>query len=432
MRKLAKGREDYVCLFWSGRETSRNADSHFPFRATSDFLYLTGFSEPETMLLLIKKGSQLKTLIGVRPRDLSKNRGSEIWEGKRVGVEAAPKALGFDEAFDVHRSRDVIRAALDETSVLYWGFGEDTIWDENVVQLIGELNAHHRHGAVSIVAVKDPRMELQEMRKVKSPEEIKVMKESSDIASEAHIRAMESIRPGQHEYNIQAEVEAIFRKYGSHAPAYNTIAATGNNACTLHYSENRQKIGKSELFLLDAGAEYEGYASDITRTFPSNGKFTEAQAEVYSWVLRAQEAAIRAVKPGAAWNRPHQVAVRVISQGLKEMKILKGSVASIIKSARYREYFPHGTGHWIGMDVHDCGLYADAKGKPVRFRPGNVITIEPGLYFRSNDRSVPKKYRGIGVRIEDDVLVTRTGQEVLTASCPKKIREIEDLWAAHA
>lgn len=428
MSLFSKTSKNFVVLLWSGSEQRRNADSNFAFRATSDFLYLTGFSEPETMMLLVSSAGKQKSLIGVRPRDLSHNRGSEIWEGERVGVERAPKLLGFDEAFDVHDTQKLVSEHLKQAQNVYWSFGEFAEWDKHLLEIARKILDSSR-GPDHIKNWIEPRPYLADMRSRKSSEEIRIMRQSAKIASKAHIEAMKTVRVGGYEYQVQAETERVFLMEGASASSYTSIVAAGNNACTLHYRENRKRLEKDDLVLMDAGAEYEGYASDITRCFPASGKFTEAQAEIYSWVLKANKAAIKAVRPGASFKKPHETALRVVCEGLSKMKIIKKPASRIYSEKLFAPFMPHGTSHFLGLDVHDPGDTVDSKAKPTKLQVGNVITIEPGLYFRSDDRRVPKKYRGIGVRIEDDVAVTKSGSEVLSRDCPKEIKEIEQIAA---
>jgi Xaa-Pro aminopeptidase len=427
VKKLAKKEKNFIALFWSGCELTRNYDSNFPFRAHSDFLYLTGFAEPETMILLKYKNGRMTSTIGVRPRDLSTDRGSEIWEGERIGVKRAPKALGFHEAFDILKMNDLIKKWARDTSTVFWNMGEFPDWDRKLTEMLKDVSKKQESNLI-LEYIKESAPTLHEMRKVKAKDEISVMRTCAEIASQAHIRGMQSAHPGLYEYSVAAEIEREFKKRGAQDLAYSSIVAAGNNACTLHYHENRDKLKKGELLLVDAGAELHGYASDITRTYPISGKFTKAQAEVYSWVLKAQQKAIQAAKPGASFRKPHEVAAKVISEGLKAMKIIKGKSAQYIyKKELYKKYFPHGTSHWLGLDVHDRGTYLQ-KGKAspyVKLKAGNVITIEPGIYFRKNDTSVPTRYRGIGIRIEDDILITSKSNEVLSKHCPKTIKEIE-------
>lgn len=427
MKQLSEVHSEFICLFWSGSELIRNYDTHYPFRAHSNFLYLTGFSEPECMLILSSEKAKKISSLALRPRDLSPERGSEIWEGERVGVERAKQFIGVDHAVSIHELGDFLKEKLSSHENVFWEFGEYPEWDRKLIQISKSVR-NYRTGKGLIRNWSDPSQYLHLMRKRKSAEEIEVMRKSAEIAAKAHIRAMQFIKPGVREFEVAAETERVFAREGA-STAYQTISAAGNNACTLHYHANQKRVKKDEILLMDAGAEFQGYASDITRSFPASGKFTPAQAEVYSWVLKAQKAAIRAVKPGVPWNKPHEEAVKVISEGLRAMKILKAPLSKIIKEKLWARYMPHGTSHWLGLDVHDCGVYSDKDSKPVRLEAGNVITIEPGLYFREDDRRVPRKYRGIGIRIEDDVAVTRKGSDILSKTCPREIEDIEALRA---
>lgn len=428
MKEWQREEKSFLAVFWSGSELVRNHDNLYPFRAPSDFLYLTGFAEPESLLLLSCVNGKMKSYFGLRDRDLSPERGSEIWDGERLGVKRAPSHLGVDEAFDIHQSAKVIQKLLSQVGAVYWRFGHFHEWDEKLTRFTKELG-NQRKSSIFVTCLRDPSKVLHEHRKIKSAEEIEVMRRSAQIASAGHIRAMQSIRPNQHEFEVQAETEKEFRRLGARCPSYDSICATGNNACVLHYRNNDAKILSSDLMLMDAGAELSGYASDVTRCFPANGKFSEEQAEVYSWVLKAQKAAILAVRPGNHFRKPHEVALKILSEGLSKMKIIRKSGSEIYKRHLYQPYMPHGTSHWLGLDVHDCGTYYDDIGRPLPFKPGQVLTIEPGLYFRKDDKTVPKQYRGIGVRIEDDVLVTAKGRDVLSKDCPKEISEIEALRA---
>ena len=416
-----------MCFFWSGSELVRNHTAHFPFRAQSDFLYLTGFSEPETLLVIRAHKGKTETLLGLRPRDLSPNRGSEVWEGERLGVERAAKAMHLDDAFDIHHADKVLKSLVSETRAVFWSIGLFPHWDEKLIQMIGDLTRNQR-GVPFISSIHDVRIYLHEMRKVKSKEEIEIMRRSGNIATQGHLRAMAMCKPGLYEYQLGAEIEREFKRLGAEAPAYTSIVATGNNACTLHYTSNRDRLKNGELILIDAGAELFGYASDITRTFPVSGKFSPAQRDVYEVVLEAQKEAIRSARVGVSITKTHEVATRVLSQGLKDLGIIKRTSAqTIYKKGLYKAYMPHGTSHWLGLDVHDSGRYKrwNEPTQPSDLPAGAVITVEPGLYFRSDDKSVPSKYRGIGIRIEDDVHITRSGPDVLTSKCPKSVQEIE-------
>lgn len=427
-KRLSRDDSDFLALVWSGSEQRRNRYNSYAFRAASNFLYLTGFSEPEAMLLIRRSKGKLKTTLCLRPRDLSPHRGSEIWEGERLGVERAMKTLGVDEAVDIHKLDECLSDQLSGVSTVFWDLGEYPEWDQKIAERIklisyGRNKGKYPHRVIALSA------SLGEMRKKKSSEELEVMRHSAEIAAQGHIRAMQIIRPGMFEYEIQAETEKEFRKRGAFEPAYTSICATGANACTLHYHSNRQRIEKGDVFLMDAGAEYQGYASDITRSFPATGEFSKAQAEAYSWVLEAQKEAIRAVKPGVAWSKPHDTAVEVLSEGLRALKVLKESKKTILEKSLWRRYMPHGTSHWIGMDVHDVGAYDDENATALRLEIGNVLTIEPGLYFPKADKKVPSSLRGLGIRIEDDVAVSKKGADVLSSSCPKEIEELRALRA---
>lgn len=426
VKKLEKRSKSYIALFWSGSEIIRNQDAHFPFRAHSDFLYLSGFAEPESLLVLDGRGRKAKAHLFLRERDLSPDRGSEIWEGERLGVKRAKTWLGVDEAHDVAELESELKHMMPGAECVFWRFGEFASFDHDLIKWVnGARNS--RMQVSSVNGILDPSLELHSLRKTKSKEEIAWMRKAAWVAAQGHIRAMKTVRSGMNEFEVQAEAEREFRKNGAEAPAYNSICASGNNASTLHYTQNNQLVEEGDLILMDAGAELRGYASDITRCFPANGRFSEAQRDVYNWVLKAQLAAIRAVKPGSAWDKPHQEAVKVIAKALRALGVSKATESEILKKKIWRRYMPHGTSHWIGLDVHDVGDYFDKNNKPLKLEVGNVLTIEPGLYFRKDDRSVPKRLRGIGVRIEDDVAVSSKGHDVLSLACPKTVEEIEAL-----
>ncbi len=423
-------KSDFTALFWSGSEVFRNFDNHFPFRADSDFLYLTGFSEPDCLLIIQHSGGKSRISMGLRPRDLSPHRGSEIWEGERLGVERAKAGLGIDEAFDIAQKLKIAKKAIAGSPTLYWSFGIHSELDEKIVHLAGLINSEYR-GISPLKRIQDPRSVLHEMRKIKSADEIEIMRESAEIAAHGHIRAMKIARPGMYEYEVQADLEREFKRLGAQSVAYSSIVAAGNNSCTLHYRASSSELKPDDILLIDAGAERDGYASDITRTFPVGQTFSPAQREVYSWVLKGQIAAVKAVRPGATFTKVQDAATKIISTGLSKMGVFRGTPESIFKKGLWKHFMPHGVGHWLGLDTHDRGIYRDPKNadRPFPFQPGNVVTVEPGLYFNEKDKSAPKKFRGIGVRIEDDVAVTRNGFDVLTKNCPKSIDAIEALRA---
>lgn len=427
MKSLARNSESFVAVFWSGSEAIRNTNNHHPFRAHSDFLYLTGFPEMETLLLLKYQKGKFTSAMGLRPRDSSHNRGSEIWEGERLGVERAVKGLGVDEAFDIHHYPQILRSELSKVEDVFWNWGIFPEWDTKIIEMLGEQTGPRR-GLPQVRRLMDSRYVLHSMRNKKSEEEVEIMRRSATISAQGHIRGMATVRPGQFEYQLGAEIEREFKRLGAQSLAYGSIVAAGSNACTLHYRSNSKKIEKSDLILIDAAGELDGYASDITRCYPASGKFTKEQRAVYEVVLEAQVAAVNAVRAGVPFNKPHLTAAKIISQGLKDLGIIKNqSAQNIYKKGLWRKFFMHGTSHWLGLDVHDCGPYFQNEETKtyVELPAGAVITIEPGLYFRADDHSVPARFRGIGVRIEDDVHVTRKGPDVLSAACPKTIEQVE-------
>lgn len=401
----------------------RNGDVHHPFRPASDFYYLTGCDEPEAVLAAYRRDSrEHSAILFVRPRD----REREVWDGPRLGPRGALRKLGMDEAYPVEELYQKLEGLLQKTDRLFYTLGMDELMDRSLARIF-ERNAvlDYRGNPAAHPVVQDPAPVIATKRLVKDAAEIRTLERAAEVTAAGHRRGMEAAAPGQMEYELQAEIEAAFRRRGSKRNGYESIVASGANACVLHYVANDRRMKKGDLVLVDAGAEVELYTADITRTFPVSGHFTEAQAAVYRIVLKAQKAAIRVVKPGRPWSAPHRAAVRAVVDGLLELGILRGHRKKLIEREAHRRWFMHGTSHWLGMDVHDAGGYKEADGKPMKLRPGMVLTIEPGLYFGPRDRRVPKKYRGIGVRIEDDVLVTRSGHRVLTDGVPKELREVE-------
>lgn len=401
----------------------RNGDVFHSFRPDSNFYYLTGFDEPEAVLACRRVDrTRHRAVLFLRPRDPAR----EIWDGARLGPARARRKLGVDEAYAISDVYGKVEDLLRGCARLFYTLGVDERMDRSLATVFERLAIEsYRGNPFAHPAIEDPRPTISAERLRKDPVEIAALERAAEITARGHCRAMEAARPGMMEYELQAEIEAAFRRAGSPRNGYDSIVASGANACTLHYVSSSRRMRAGDLVLVDAGAERELYTADITRTFPVSGSFSPEQSQVYRLVLRAQKAAIRAVRPGRAWNAPHRAAVGVIVDGLRSLELLTGPRRQILAKARYRRWFMHGTSHWLGMDVHDAGGYLDPDGKPKRLRPGMVLTVEPGLYFGSNDRSVPKRFRGIGVRIEDDVLVTRGGCRVLTAGVPKEIREIE-------
>ena len=409
---------DGVAVLPTAPEQARNRDTHFPFRFDSYFHYLTGFGEPEAVLVLVG-GATPRAILFCR----EKNEEREIWDGYRHGPEGACALFGFDEAYTIDELDQRLPDLLANRPTLWCALGYDAQWDARLLRAVNAVRANARNGVVPPHAMRDVRAELDEMRLVKDPSELAVMRRAAAISGEAHRRAMAATRPGRHEYEIEAELLHAFRRAGSQAPAYPSIVASGPNACVLHYVANDRRTEDGELLLIDAGCELDGYASDITRTFPVNGRFSGPQRDVYQLVLAAQSAAKDAIRPGAHWNEPHEAAVRVLAQGLLDLKLVAGAVDDVIERGDYRRFYMHRTGHWLGRDVHDAGEYKQA-GEWRSLVPGMVLTVEPGCYIRPAG-DVPEVLWNIGVRIEDDAVVTPTGCEFISDSAPRSVEAIE-------
>lgn len=420
MRAMGAG----VAVIPTAPEAARNRDSHYPYRSDSYFYYLTGFTEPEAVLLLVA-GEQPKSILFCRDKDMER----EIWDGFRHGPEGAQARFGFDEAYSITRLDELAPRFLANQPRLFHAFGAEAAWDNRLAGWLNQLRAQSRSGVSAPSEMVDPRAWLDEMRLIKSEQELDVMRRAAKISVEAHKQAMQVTRPGMMEYEIEAALLHQFYRHGSRAPAYSSIVAGGANACVLHYVENNQRLHDGELLLIDAGCELECYASDITRTFPVNGRFSAAQRDIYELVLAAQQAAIDNVRPGCHWNEPHEAALDVLIRGFIDFGLCKGSPESVLESGDYRRFYMHRTGHWLGLDVHDAGEYKQADGNWRTLQPGMTLTVEPGCYIRPAD-DVPKAFWNIGVRIEDDALVTAQGCELLTADAPKTVAEIESLMAA--
>ena len=412
-----------VAIVPAAPERARNRDSYYSYRYDSYLYYLTGFREPDAVLVVVA-GKPVKSVLFCRDRDPER----EIWDGLRCGPETARAEFGFDEAHSIARLDALMPDILADRGVLHCHLGADAAWDARVMGWINQVRARARGGVAAPADIRDAHALIDEMRLIKGPEEIAVMRRAAAITAGAHRRAMRATRPGRNEFEIEAELLHEFRRHGAQAPAYPPIVAGGEHACILHYVQNDGKLKDGDLLLIDAGCELDGYASDVTRTFPVNGKFGGPQREIYQLVLEAQTAAIAAVKPGNAWDAPHLAAVGVLARGLVDLKLLKGSPGQAIETEAYKKYYMHRTGHWLGLDVHDAGEYK-RSGRWRALEPGMVLTVEPGCYVRAGE-GVPARFSGIGVRIEDDVLVTRTGREVLTEDAPKSISDIEALMRA--
>lgn len=409
---------DAVAVIPAAPEKVRNRDAHYPYRFDSYFWYLTGFPEPESVLVLTG-GKAPKSILFCR----EKNEEREIWDGVRYGPEGAAAQFGFNEAYPIGTLEQKLPELLADRAELWHALGRDDAWDARITQALNSVRSQARSGKRAPAAVRDLHTVLDAMRLIKDESEITLMQKAADIASEGHRRAMRACRPGLFEYALEAELSYEFRRQGADAHAYTPIVAGGANACVLHYVSNNQLLQDNTLVLIDAGCEVQGYASDITRTFPVNGKFSGVQKSVYEIVLAAQQAAIDTVKPGANFIAPHEAALKVLAQGLLDLKLLQGSVESVIESEAYKRFYMHRTSHWLGLDVHDAGEYKQGEDW-MPLAAGMVLTIEPGLYIRAGE-GVPAHLAGIGIRIEDDVLVTPQGHRV-TTSAPKSVAEIEE------
>ena len=422
-QKLASMMQGGVLIVPTAPEQLRNGDAHYPYRFNSYFYYLTGFYEPEGVFVMVsdKNQSTVKQLLFCRDKDQER----EIWDGFRYGPEAAQEVFGFDEAYSITELDQILPDLLVNQNSVYFALGQDVTWDNRVSGWINQVRARGRKGDIPPSIVYDYRELLDEMRLLKHPDEIQVMRQAADISAEAHRRAMRIICPDMYEYEIEAELLYTFRQRGAQAPAYTSIVAGGANACVLHYVENNSILNKGDLLLIDAGCEMDGYASDITRTFPVDGRFSPIQRDVYQLVLSAQQAAIDTVFPGNTWNDPHMAALRVLAQGFIDFELCQGSVDAVIESEDYKRFYMHRTGHWLGMDVHDVGAYKQ-DGDWRLLQSGMVLTVEPGCYIRPA-ADVPEHFWNIGIRIEDDVAVTQTGNEVLTDAAPKEVVDIEEL-----
>ena len=416
--------EGSIAIIPSATEVTRSRDTEFLFRQDSDFMYLTGFNEPDAVLLLIPNRRAGQVVLFCRDKDPER----ELWDGRRAGPEGVVKDFAMDDGFPIGDIDEIAPGLIEGREHIYYSMGHNQSFDLQVMGWVNHIRSQVRTGAKPPGDFIDLNFLLHEQRLFKSAAELRIMRRAGEISAEAHCRAMRECKPGRYEYQLEAAIHHEFADNGARSPAYNSIVGAGENGCILHYTENCDKMRDGELVLIDAGCEYEGYAADITRTFPVNGKFSPEQKALYDVVLKAQLAAIKKVRPGNAWNQPHDATVRVITRGLIELGLLKGDEKQLIKEGAYTEFYMHRAGHWLGMDVHDVGDYR-VGGKWRQLEPGMVLTIEPGIYVSPSNTKVPKKWRGIGIRIEDDVAVTADGCEVLTAGVPKTTEEIEALMA---
>lgn len=416
---------DSVMIVAAADHAVRNRDVEYPYHPEADFLYLTGFDEPDAILVLRREGRKREQILFCQERDPE----VEQWSGERMGTERARAQLKMSTAWPIEQWQEQLPTLLQGVSDLYLNLGEESVVEQAVLRQLKQFRQRSRAGVKFPRSIHSTDPLLHEQRILKSSTELRLMKRAAEISVAGHRRAMQKCRPGMVEQALEGEILHEFSRQGSRTVAYDSIVGGGNNACTLHYIRNADPLRDGDLVLIDAGAEWQGYAADITRTFPVNGRFSTPQRQLYEIVLAAQKAAIAQVRPGRRWDAPHRVAVRVITQGLMDLKILKGDLKQLIREEKYRRFYMHQTGHWLGMDVHDVGAYkVDGKWRPLE--PGMVLTIEPGLYIPQGIKGVAKKWQGVGIRIEDDVVVTETGCQVLTEGAPKEIDDIEQ-WMAN-
>lgn len=422
MAKIGAG----TAVFRSAPMAVMHNDVEYNFRQDSDFFYLTGFNEPNAVAVLAPHHSEHHYVLFVQPKDLEK----ETWTGYRVGVEAAKEQFGADAVYPIAELEEKLPQYLEQADRIYYHLGRDRSFNEIILKHWQRYIALYAKRGLGPVALEDTRPMMHALRLIKSQAELEVMRRAAAISIEAHNRARSFTHPGCYEYQVQAEIEHSFRVQGAMGPAYPSIVASGANACVLHYTENTRQMQDGELLLIDAGCAYDYYNADITRTFPVGGKFTAEQKALYEIVLEAQLQAIAQVQPGYGWNQAHDTAVRVLVEGLIDLGLLQGDVETIIQEEQYKPFYMHRTGHWLGLDVHDAGIYQHGETWQ-QLQPGQVLTVEPGIYIAPTIKpaegqpEVPERWHGIGIRIEDDVLVTETGHEVLTDAVPKAVAEVE-------
>jgi Xaa-Pro aminopeptidase len=403
----------------------RSRDVEFPYHQDHDFYYLTGFDEPETVMLLAPGHPDGEFVMLVRARDKER----EIWVGRRAGVEGAVIDYGADRAFRIEQFDEIVPHYVRDAQRVYYALGANERMNAKVIELMRASEANRERIGAGPTALLDPRESIHEQRLFKQPDELAAMRRAIAISDQAHRRAMSDARGGAGEWEVQALLEYAFRSQGASGPAYPSIVASGPNATILHYIHNDRRMEQGELLLIDAGSEFDFYASDITRTFPVASRFSPVQRGLYELVLEAQLKAIESIRPGVPFDTPHEIALRILVEGMLELKMLSGSVDELISGAGYRRFYMHRTSHWLGMDVHDVGVYRTG-GEPRKLEPGMVLTVEPGIYVAADDQDAPPEMRGIGIRIEDDVLVTADGYEVMSAQIPKRIDEVEALTSA--
>ncbi len=421
-KRLAGAMGKGVAVLRTAPERVRNRDAHHPYRFDSYFYYLSRFTEPDAVLVITTE-HEPRSILFCRDNDIER----EIWDGFRYGPDGARETFEVDEAHTIAEADELLPKLLENQPALYYEVGGDPAWDNRVIGWLNTVRAKGRSGVTAPSEIHDVRSILDEMRLVKDASEIETMKTAARISARAHVRAMRATKPGLREYEVEAELLHEFRRSGAQSPAYTSIVAGGSNACVLHYVDNNSLLNDGDLLLIDAGCELNGYASDITRTFPVNGKYSGPQRDIYELVLAAQAAAIKQVKPGNEWEDPHRAAVEILAQGFIDLGLCQGTRDAVIESGDYKKFYMHRTGHWLGMDVHDVGDYK-RDGAWRKLEPGMALTVEPGCYIRAAD-DVPERFWGIGVRIEDDAVVTQQGNDIITREVPKTIAEIETLMA---
>jgi Xaa-Pro aminopeptidase len=411
-----------VAIIPTAGESMRNGDVYYPFRAASDFYYLTHFPEPEAIAVLVPGRQHGEFILFCRERDIEK----ETWNGRRAGLDGAREFYGADDAFPFSDIDEILPGLLENRDKVFYCMGANPSFDNRLMTWVNDVRSKARAGVTAPAEILDLGHILHEMRLVKDSDEKALTKKACKVSAQAHRRAMQECRPGMHEYEIEAIFQHEFRRAGSESAAYPSIVAGGENACILHYTDNNAELQDGDLLLIDAGCEMDGYAADISRTFPVNGKFSGEQRALYEVVLSAQQAAIDSVQPGASWDQPHNAAVRVLTEGLVEHGLLSGDINELVENGGYRRFYMHRTGHWLGMDVHDVGDYkVDHKWRELE--AGMILTVEPGLYISAGSKDVDERWWNIGIRIEDDVAVTAKGCDVLSNDAPKQIDDVEHL-----
>ena len=422
--ELASAIKFGIAVIPTAAERIRNKDAHFPYRFDSYFHYLTGFNEPESVVVVIG-GKPSRSILFCR----AKHEEREIWDGFRYGPEEAKTQFNFDDTFAIDEIDKILPQLIENRDAIFTPIGIESNWDNKMMGWLNKTRSRAREGITAPASLIDVREILDEMRLIKDPDELNIMRRAAKISAEAHVNAMLATKPEKYEYEIEAELLYHFKKNGSQFPAYTSIVAGGKNACVLHYIENNAVLNDGDLLLIDAGCELDGYASDITRTFPVSGKFSGPQRMIYELVLDAQQAAMEATSRGNSWQAPHDAATKVLAQGFIDLKLCHGSLDKVLENREYSRYYMHRTGHWLGRDVHDVGNYKD-DGQWRSLEPGMVLTIEPGCYIRSAP-DIPEQFWNIGIRIEDDAIVNQdSGCEIITSGVPKTINDIESLMSA--